>query len=375
MDWTALPKIELHAHLSGSISRQCLHEVWLRKKAAGETGLEDPLVEMPDGKHDYDLKTFFPLFSSYIYHLVNDREALEHTTLSVLRDFAADGVVYLELRTTPRALPASNLTKADYIATILDTIHRFESTTPNNRLHTSLILSIDRRNTLAQALEVVDLAQHFASSRSLSSSSSSSSSFSSGPTTSPTPRRGGGGGGVVGIDLCGDPTATGIAALQPAFTAARTRLPHLGLTLHFAEAEASGSDAELLMLLREWQPDRIGHVIHLSEAVKREVAAYRNGQGLGLGLELCLSCNVHAGMIQGGFESHHFGEWWKVDGPTVVLCTDDVGVFGSPLSNEYRLVATHFHLSEGDIRALARKGIDVIFGSEDEKKRLRRIMG
>lgn len=44
------------------------------------------------------------------------------------------------------------------------------------------------------------------------------------------------------------------------------------------------------------------------------------------------------------------------------------------MSNEYRLVAEHFGLSEPEIRALARKGIDVIFGGEEEKKRLRAIM-
>lgn len=54
--------------------------------------------------------------------------------------------------------------------------------------------------------------------------------------------------------------------------------------------------------------------------------------------------------------------------------TDDVGVFGSPLSNEYRLVAEHFGLSGAEIRALARKGIEVIFGGEGEKQRLRSIM-
>lgn len=54
--------------------------------------------------------------------------------------------------------------------------------------------------------------------------------------------------------------------------------------------------------------------------------------------------------------------------------TDDVGVFGSPLSNEYRLVAEHFGLSEPQIRALARKGIEVIFGGPKEKQRLRDIM-
>lgn len=73
MDFVALPKIEvnqpsrhprsttewakLHAHLTGSISRRALHEIWLRKKAAGDTDLEDPLVVMPEGKHDYNLET------------------------------------------------------------------------------------------------------------------------------------------------------------------------------------------------------------------------------------------------------------------------------------------------------------------------------
>lgn len=343
------------------------------------------------------MKRFFPLFSSYIYHLVNDLAAVRHTTLSVLRDFAADGVVYLELRTTPRALPRSGLSKEGYVEAILEVIREYESsqdTAAAAALHTRLILSVDRRNTPAEAAEVVSLAQRL------------------------QPR------GVVGVDLCGDPLRGGVEALQPAFEAARS-IPGMGVTLHFAEAEASGSDAELLMMLREWRPHRIGHVIHLSDAVKREVAAYPGG----LGLELCLSCNVRAGMVSGGFEGHHFGEWcefscflyvegirgfWslfvfaklmqkvftgKVDECTVVLCvsdypvslfpshsakidgtlirvkqTDDVGVFGSPLSNEYRLVAEHFGLSESQIRALARKGIEVIFGGPEEKQRLRKIM-
>ncbi len=60
--------------------------------------------------------------------------------------------------------------------------------------------------------------------------------------------------------------------------------------------------------------ERIGHVIHVSDEVKKEIAA----RG-GLGLELCLSCNVHAQMITGGFEAHHFGEWRNVEECVVVL--------------------------------------------------------
>lgn len=89
--------------------------------------------------------SFFPLFSSYIYRLVDDAAALRYTTLSVLRDFAADGVVYLELRTTPRAMPAAGLTKAAYVETILDTIAEYERSqeaAPEPKLRTKLILSV-----------------------------------------------------------------------------------------------------------------------------------------------------------------------------------------------------------------------------------------
>jgi adenosine deaminase len=58
----ALPKIEVHAHLSGSISRQCLHEIWLKKKVQNpEFDVEDPLVVMPPGKVDYSLQTYRPI--------------------------------------------------------------------------------------------------------------------------------------------------------------------------------------------------------------------------------------------------------------------------------------------------------------------------
>ncbi|KAI8958013.1 Metallo-dependent hydrolase [Daldinia sp. FL1419] len=346
LDFMSMPKIELHAHLTGSISRQCLHEIWEIKKAAGETDLEDPLVVMPPGRHDYDLATFFPLFSSYIYNLVDDVASLEYSTKSVVRDFARDGVAYLELRTTPRAMPAAGLDKAGYVAAVLRSMKMGAAQeraaketgagTETPTLHARLILSIDRRNTLEEAYQAVALAKQFRAQ------------------------------GVVGVDLCGDPTKGDVALFTPAIDQAKAA--GLKITIHFAEAEASASEAELDTIMG-WMPDRLGHVIHVPERVKGQIAART-----GIGLELCLSCNVHAKMIVGSFEAHHFGEWWRVDGPVVVPCTDDVGVFGSPLSNEWRLIQEHFKLQREEILALARKGIEVIFGDDDEKARLRKIM-
>ncbi len=54
--------------------------------------------------------------------------------------------------------------------------------------------------------------------------------------------------------------------------------------------------------------------------------------------------------------------------------TDDVGIFGSTLSNEHLLVARHFGLSRRDLLEMCHDGIDAIFGGEGEKRRLRTLI-
>ncbi|OJK04765.1 hypothetical protein ASPACDRAFT_109613 [Aspergillus aculeatus ATCC 16872] len=383
----ALPKIELHAHLSGSISRQCLHEIWAEKKAQSpETfTLEDPLVVMPPGKVDYSLQTFFTTFSNTIYHLLTTLSDIRAATRSTLADFAADGVVYLELRTIPRASPAQSFTREEYLTTVLDTIAEFSlqqqqqqqqeqpppenassipsgTTTKQAAMTTNLILAIDRGTMTAhEAMEIVQLAIKY-----------QSKAPSTRPSTYPHLRTPTGGGTVIGLDICGNPTKGDVALYAPAIAAAKAA--GLGVTVHFAEVAPNPhhpqkQEAELRTLL-DFGPDRLGHVIHVSAPIKKAIQQQK------CALELCLSCNVHAGMVAGGFAEHHFGEWWA-DGTgqcVVVLCTDDVGFFCSPVSNEYRLAAEHFRLGRAEVLRLCRRSYGVIFGGAAEKERLHTLL-
>ena len=154
-------------------------------------------------------------------------------------------------------------------------------------MKTNLILSIDRRNDLPTALEVVTLALKYHSQ------------------------------GVVAIDLCGDPAVGDVSIFAPAFKQAREA--NLPITIHFAESPASSTPEELWCLL-EYMPQRIGHVINVPDDVKEEIVKRK------LGLELCLSCNVHAKMITGTYGDHHFG-WWRGKGCPIAL-----SVCLSPLS-------------------------------------------
>lgn len=337
-----LPKVELHAHLTGSITPQCLHEIWTQRKSEiPHLTLQDPLEAMSMDK-SWDIMTFFPLFSKYIYELCSTHASIIYSTTAVLHDFKEDGVVYLELRTTPRSSPS--MSKHDYVATILSCIENFPD---RNVMTTYLILSIDRRNSAEEALEVVDLAIQYRSR------------------------------GIVGVDLCGDPSKGDVSTFQEAFR--RAKLHGLKITLHFAEILASSSLTELNTLL-SFKPDRVGHVIHVPGEVRNQIIAMK------LGLELCVSCNVQAKMIRGGVADHHIMSWIKTGCP-VVLCasvpmprpsqwltdpmqTDDVGVFRSKLSNEYLLIAQAFDLSRNELINLCDQAVEAIFGDEHQKQRL-----
>lgn len=57
-----------------------------------------------------------------------------------------------------------------------------------------------------------------------------------------------------------------------------------------------------------------------------------------------------------------------------MIQTDDVGVFCSPIWNEYLIVAQHFGLSRMQLWDLSFQTIGAIFGGEQEKVRLAELM-
>lgn len=345
----ALPKVELHAHLTGSISPQTLHEIWLEQQNDTTTTtskkLVDPLIALapPPGQSHHNILTFFKLFDTYIYSLCNTPSAVAYATRSVLEDFASDGVRYLELRTTPRESLETGLTKDNYVETILSAIedfHEEEQKQGTDRMRIYLILSIDRRNSSEQAEKTIDLALKFRSR------------------------------GIVGIDLCGNPLVSlDHKILRPAFQ--RAKSANLYLTFHFAETPTSSSSEELEFLL-SFHPHRLGHVIHLPSSIERMVHS-RCIDGDILGLELCISCNVLAKMLPGGggYEAHHVKQWISREGVGIAICTDDVGVFGKKCSEEFQIVAEKFEgIGRKELVKIVRRSMGMIFGGEEERRRL-----
>jgi adenosine deaminase len=107
---------ELHAHLNGSLSDETLSKlVNLRRQT--QPDYENPsLINFTKFR---SLSECFDVFR-IAHDLVDSVDAVKLAARCVIQEFADDNVVYLELRSTPRA--SATMTKAEYLQAVVDTI-------------------------------------------------------------------------------------------------------------------------------------------------------------------------------------------------------------------------------------------------------------
>uniref|UniRef100_A0A669E5B4 N6-Methyl-AMP deaminase n=1 Tax=Oreochromis niloticus TaxID=8128 RepID=A0A669E5B4_ORENI len=298
-----LPKVELHAHLNGSVSAQTIEKLISRKP---HLNIEHSMTAIGKGQRR-TLDECFEVFR-VIHKLVDTEEDILMVATDVIKEFAADGVKYLELRSTPREERDTGLTKRSYIETVIKAIQKCKEEGVD--IDVRFLVAIDRRNGTEVALETVNLAEEFM----LSSD-----------------------GLVVGIDLSGDPT-----------------IP------------SQLDESDLLLSL---PPDRIGHGTFLHPEVGGSQSLVDKVVQKKIPIELCLTSNVKGNTVP-CYAKHHFKYWYELGHPTV-LCTDDKGVFCTDLSQEYQLAASTFGLSHEAVWKLSQQAIDSIFGPETVKQQLK----
>ena len=138
-----LPKVELHAHLNGSISMATIKKLVKlhRDKWPDEKTPEycDTVIEGGEYGTNKDPFLIFPV----IHAITDNLDAVRIVTRDVIRDFAEDGVRYLELRTTPREVEG-RMTRQQYCETVLEEMMTVSST--GLGITVKLLLSIDRKN-------------------------------------------------------------------------------------------------------------------------------------------------------------------------------------------------------------------------------------
>ncbi|TDH09511.1 hypothetical protein EPR50_G00087410 [Perca flavescens] len=325
-----LPKVELHAHLNGSVSFQTIEKLISRKP---HLNIEHGMTAIGKGQ----LRTLDECFQVFkvIHQLVDTEEDILMVATDVIKEFAADGVKYLELRSTPREEENTGLTKKRYVETVIKAIQQCKSEEVD--IDVRFLVAIDRRNGTEVAMETVKLAEEFMLSTD---------------------------GLVVGLDLSGDPKVGHGKDLLPALQ--RAKNCGLKLSLHLSEIPSQLEESDLLLNL---PPDRIGHGTFLHPEVGGSQSLVDKMVQNNIPLELCLTSNVK-GQTVSCYSKHHFKYWYQMGHPSVI-CTDDKGVFSTDLSQEYQLAASTFGLSREAVWKLSQQAIDYIFAPDTVKQQLK----
>ncbi|KAF9007876.1 hypothetical protein BDQ17DRAFT_1275753 [Cyathus striatus] len=297
----SLPKAELHAHLNGSIplhTLQSLAQSYLASSppssynALSNTAVLEGIQKLQTGPKLGEINDFFTLFPA-IYALTSTPEALRIAAHSVLSTFLSGPnpqCTYMELRSTPRETDA--MSRETYVRTVLEEVESY----PADKA--ALIVSLDRKMSEEVVKECIGIAKKLR----------------------------GEGRRVVGVDLCGDPTAGEMDMFGRYFREAKEA--GLGVTLHIAETKHN-LDPETLKLL-SYAPDRLGHATFLNDEAKEIV--FKNK----ICIEICLSSNLLCKTVS-DLDTHHIRYYLKHRHP-IAICTDDILPFRTSLDAEYALL-------------------------------------
>eukprot|EP00929_Paragymnodinium_shiwhaense_P059056 TRINITY_DN29562_c0_g1_i1.p1 TRINITY_DN29562_c0_g1~~TRINITY_DN29562_c0_g1_i1.p1 ORF type:complete len:399 (+),score=99.85 TRINITY_DN29562_c0_g1_i1:85-1281(+) len=346
-----LPKVDLHAHLSGSISQDKLCEM-LEKRGHGEKFT----------KFDCRLDLKNALFKCFDYFaniakVVTDLDTLKEGALHVFDSWAEQNCMYLEMRTTPKcfkvvdeeATAAQGKTvykmtsKQEYLQTVSDAIDEFKAYAQGRFgqvMEIKLMLSVNRGavKSFEDALKQIDdVLESARSRRDL----------------------------VVGVDICGDPAErSAVPHILPALLKRKDAFKEFPITFHTAEVEDDEECYALLKVMRDLNIRRLGHVIFPpQDFIDKILAGGIHEDGGAIGIELCPTSNLVTGeMTRGLREEHHFPKWWKKgNGALISINTDDTGLFLCDLSTELYDIAEAFDLTWDDLVDIQRMALESSF--------------
>ena len=209
-----MPKIELHAHLHGSIRRSTLESLAQEKNISLNCD------------YNLDIDQCFGLFK-VVHQIISSQSVLTRVLTEMMEDYMNDNVIYLEIRTTPRSLP-DGTNDRQYIALLKTLITNHNNLYGSHKMLVKLILSVDRSKSVAYAMDTLQIVDSIGL-------------FPSPKKQDPKHQQEAGRGGeeadvsqlIVGLDFSGNPLGGRFEDFAQVFV--RGRAMGLKITVHCAE--------------------------------------------------------------------------------------------------------------------------------------------
>lgn len=383
-----IPKIELHAHLSGSLRDSTILELMEAHYSPEEIATQAKICRLsPDDSSDTrTMAECFALFK-VLHRIISSPEILYRITLEVLEDFVLiDNTMYIELRTTPRGIPSCPVpdngtctlptssspcqyfSKRNYIETVCAAIREFSQIIEALNATAFNALNTPEKHIPVSAPECFTESPYFPYSRSIfirheaaaragrvirfcgvglivsvdrsqsvqeaKETVSLAVELQRSPSLLP----------IVGVDFSGNPHLASFSAFRSVFDDAREA--GLACTVHFAET----TNEEDSLAIMDFAPERVGHAALMSDAVfsilVEKGMRKSSDENIpptptspstspcpGIGVEICISSNL-ACKLHEAVGGHPFADILRA-GIITSLCTDDKGVFGVNITTEW----------------------------------------
>lgn len=312
-----LPKIDLHCHLDGSLSLECVRELLGRPVTMEELQAED----------DCDsLKTYLEKFDLPVSALQTE-DGLRRAAYDVVKSVSEENVRYLEIRFAPLLSVNKHLDCERVIGAVIEGLEQGQRDFP---VKAQVIACAMRHHPQEESLAMFHAAKSFL------------------------------GRGLCALDLAGDEAAFPMKQFENLFRqAADMGFP---FTLHAGEC---GSVENVLDSIA-CGAARIGHGIALS--------GYEDGIKLcreqKIGLEMCPVSNLQTKAVKRK-EDYPIREFLDA-GLCVTINTDNRTVSNTTLTREFGWIQSQYGITDEEIRQIERNALEVSFAPEAWKQQLRR---
>lgn len=165
--------------------------------------------------------------------------------------------------------------------------------------------------------------------------------------------------GVVALGLSGYEDSAPASVFVDCVS--KVQISGLGFVPHTGETHGSQSMREVLNLLK---PDRIGHGVHCIEDSTLMFFLKQHK----IPLEVCPTSNICTG-IYPDFGAHPLKKLWDY-GLFITVNSDDPALFGTDLSNEYWILVKQFGLELDALLKMSLNSVFASFLSEREKQKM-----
>jgi adenosine deaminase len=324
--YQALPKVELHRHLEGSLRLRTMLEV-ARAHGLDFLGTDRlrPLVQIRD-EEPFTSQNFLSKFQT-LRQFYRSPEVIARIAREAVADAAADNMRYMELRFTPLALSkAENFTLAEVMDWVVTGAKNAEA---EFGVITRLIVGVNRHESVASAEEVLQLALERREE------------------------------GILGFDLAGDEANFPISAFRQLFTEASREGLHI--TVHAGEWGGPEQVEEAILHL---EAERIGHGVRVLEN-PRVVELARERATV---FEVCITSNYQSGVVD-SLDAHPLRRMISA-GLNVTINTDDPSISQITLGDEYRVACEALGVSLSGLRERILAAAQASFLAKDERSRL-----